>query len=298
VRIQYASVGGFIHTGTIYSELGLHQASTPPVLADAATFKTFRVVYIQGRSSKKLTTPCGLPPDRISKMISIYMRVMRATLAVIIFALASGCTSMTTGSWEEPRTEHAAYTNVLVVALHDNDSVRDTLERQVAKSISGNTASVNTANNSSRASASTMLVTKLKDAPRDRESMLAMSREIDADALLLLQVKDSSVKLKKSKKEKNKYLFGGQIEDNTESSSKEGSWETPRTTNETDILPDTKINVEMQAVLYDVADNGRAVYTIDVKTKHKEKGGEMIYSLSRNIAEGVSNKLRREELIK
>jgi hypothetical protein len=231
-------------------------------------------------------------------MISIVMRVMHATLAVLMLALVSGCTTMTTGSWEEPRTEHAFYANVLVVALHNNDSVRNTLERQVAKRISGNMASVNTANNSSRASASTSLVTKLKDAPQDRESMLAMSREIDADALLLLQVKDSSVKLGKSKKEKDKYLFGGQIEDNTASSSKKGSWETPRTTNETDILPDTKINVEMQATLYDLADNNRAVYTIDVKTKYKEKGGELIYTLSSNIAEGVSNKLRQEGLIK
>jgi hypothetical protein len=231
-------------------------------------------------------------------MFSIYMRVMRATLAILMFALLSGCTTMTTGSWEEPRTEHASYANVLVVALHDNDSVRDTLERQVAKSISGNMASGNTANNNTRASASTTHVSKLKDAPRDRESMLAMSREIDADALLLLQAKDSSVKLKKSKKEKDQYLFGGQIEDNTASSSKKGSWETPRTTNETDILPDTKISIEMQAVLYDITGNSRAVYTIDVKTKYKEKGGELIYSLSRNIAEGVSNKLRQEGLIK
>jgi hypothetical protein len=223
---------------------------------------------------------------------------MRATLAVLIFALISGCTTTTSGSWEDPRTENAPYKNVLVVALHNNDSIRDTLERQVAKSISGNMTSGNTANNSSKASASTTLVTKLKDAPQDRESILTMSRKIDADAVLVLQVADSSVKLGKSKKEKNKFLFGGQIEDNTVSSSKKGSWETPRTTNETDILPDTKIDVEMQAVLYDTEDNGRAVYTIDVKTKYKEKGGELIYTLSSNIAEGVSNKLRQEGLIK
>ena len=231
-------------------------------------------------------------------MLSLYTYVMHATLAVLIFALISGCTTTTSGSWEDPHTENAPYNNVLVVALHNNDSIRDTLERQVAKRISGNMTSANTANNSSKASASTTLVTKLKDAPQDRESILTMSRKIDADAVLVLQVADSSVKLGKSKKEKNKFLFGGQIEDNTVSSSKKGSWETPRTTNETDILPDTKIDVEMQAVLYDTEDNGRAVYTIDVKTKYKEKGGELIYTLSSNIAEGVSNKLRQEGLIK
>jgi hypothetical protein len=223
-------------------------------------------------------------------MFSFYLRVMHATFAVLIFAVVSGCTTTTSGSWEDPRTENAPYNNVLVVALTSTDSTRVTLERQVAKSISGIS--------SSRATTSTSQVTKLKDAPRDRESILTMSRKIDADAVLFLQVEDSSTKLGKSKKEKNKFLFGGQIEDNTVSSSKKGSWETPRTTNETDILPDAKIDVEMQAVLYDIVDNGRAVYTINVKTKYKEKGGELIYTLSSNIAAGVSNKLRQEGLIK
>jgi hypothetical protein len=232
------------------------------------------------------------------KLLSFYMQAMRAALAVLIFAVVSGCTTTTTGNWEVPRTENAPYKNVLVVALHNNDSIREALERQVAKSISGNMTSGNAAKNSSRATTSTSQVTKLKDAPRDRESILTMSRKIDADAVLFLQVEDSSTKLGKSKKEKNKFLFGGQIEDNTVSSSNKGSWETPRTTNETDILPDAKIAVEMQAVLYDTADDGRAVYTIDVKTKYKEKGGELIYTLSSNIAAGVSKKLRQEGLIK
>jgi hypothetical protein len=204
--------------------------------------------------------------------------------------LISGCTTTTSGNWEDPRTENAPYDNVLVVAFANHDNARVTLERQVTRSIS--------ANNISKASASTSLVKKLKDAPRDRESILTMSREINADAVLLLQMEDSSVKLGKSKKEKDKYLFSGPEGKNMETSDEKGSWQTPHITNETDILPDTKIDVEIQAILYDLADNNRAVYTIDVKTKYKEKGGEFIYTLSSNIAEGVSSKLRQEGLIK
>jgi hypothetical protein len=230
------------------------------------------------------------PQTGFTKMLSFHMHMMRPTLAVLMFALVSGCTTTTTGNWEDPRTKNAPDTNLLVVAFANHDSSRATLERQVTRSISGNS--------SSGASASTSLVTKLKDAPRDRESILTMSRKINADAVLLLQMEDSSVKLGKSKKEKDKYLFSGPEGKNMATSDEKGSWQTPHITNETDILPDTKINVEIQATLYDLADNGRAVYTIDVKTKYKEKGGELIYSLSHNIAEGVSNKLRQEGLIK
>jgi hypothetical protein len=210
---------------------------------------------------------------------------------VIIFALllASGCTTTTSGSWEDPHTTNAPYQHVLIVALTQSDDMRISLERQLAE---------NLAVGGSRASVSMSMATASKDAPRTRETILAMVKEKNADAVLLLRVADASIGLGKSKKEKDKYLFGGSIEDEATSKKEQDTWATPRTSNSTDALPDSKIKAEMTADLYDIADNVRVVYSIDVKTRHKEKGGEMIFYLASNIAEGVANKLLSEGLVK
>lgn len=204
--------------------------------------------------------------------------------------LASGCaTTTTSGSWEEPRTENAPYKHVLVVALTQSDDMRISLERQLAR---------NLAVGGSRASVSMGIATAAKDAPRTRETIQAMVKEKNADAVLLLRVADASVGVGKSKKEKDKYLFGKAIEDEATSKKQAGTWATPRTSNPTDALPDTKVKGEMTAALYDVTDNARIVYTVNVKTSYKEKGGEMLLILASNIAKGVADKLRGEGLVK
>jgi hypothetical protein len=209
--------------------------------------------------------------------------------AIVALLFTAGCTTTTSGSWEEPRTENAPYQHVLVVALTQSDDMRISLERQLAENLSVG---------GSRASASMSMATASKDAPRTRETVLAMVKDKNADAVLLLRVADASVGLGKSKKEKDKYLFGGAIESEATSKKEQDSWATPRTSNPTDALPDSKIKAEMTADLYDIADNVRIVYSIDVKTRHKEKGGEMIFYLSSNIAEGVANKLISNGLVK
>jgi hypothetical protein len=210
---------------------------------------------------------------------------------IIIFVLlfTAGCTTTTSGSWDEPRTTKAPYNNVLIVALTTTDEMRLTLERDLVENLSVGGTTV---------SASASLTTGMKNAPRSRETIIAMAQEKNADAVLLLRVADASVALGKSKKEKEKYLFGGAIEDEATSDKQKGTWTTPRTSNSSDALPDTKIVGEMIAVLYDVSAEPRSVYTIDVKTKYKDKGGAMINTLASNIATGVADELLRKGLVK
>jgi hypothetical protein len=211
------------------------------------------------------------------------------TIIICTLLFAAGCTTTTSGSWDEPRTTNAPYSNVLIVALTTTDEMRLTLERELMQNLSVGGTTV---------SASASLTTGLKNAPRSRETIIAMAQEKNADAVLLLRVADASVALDKSKKEKEKYLFGGAIEDEATSDKQKGTWTTPRTSNSSDALPDTKIVGEMIAVLYDVSAEPRSVYTIDVKTKYKQKGGEMIFHLASNIATGVADELRSKGLVK
>jgi hypothetical protein len=202
---------------------------------------------------------------------------------------ATGCTTTVSGNWEEPRTTNAPYNNVLIVALTDTDEMRLTLERELVQNLSVGGATV---------SASASLTTGMKNAPRSRETIIAMAQEKNVDAVLLLRVADASFAVGKSKKEKEKYLFGGAIEDEATSDKEKGTWTTPRTSNSTDALPNSKIKGEMIAALYDVSAEPRSVYTIDVKTKYKQKGGEMIFHLASNIASGVATELRSKGLVK
>lgn len=204
--------------------------------------------------------------------------------------LASGCaTTTTSGSWEQPRTENAPYTHVLVVALTQSNDMRLSLERQLAR---------NLAVGGSRASVSMSMATGSKDAPRTLETIQAMAREKNADAVLVLRVADAAVAIGKSKKDKDKYLLGGAIEDEATSKKEADTWTTPRTSNPTDALPNTKVKGEMIAALYDISDNSRIVYTVNVKTSYKEKGGQMFSILATDIAKGVADKLRGAGLVK
>jgi hypothetical protein len=218
-----------------------------------------------------------------------FKNLVSDTGGIFILLFVAGCTTTTSGSWEEPRTTNAPYNNVLIVALTNTDEMRLTLERELVQNLSVGGATV---------SASASLTTGMKNAPRSRESIVAMAQEKNADAVLLLRVADASVALGKSKKEKEKYLFGGAIEDEATSDKEKNTWTTPRTSNSSDALPNTKIGAEMIAALYDLSAEPRSVYTIDVKTKYKQKGGEMIFHLASNIATGVADELRSKGLVK
>jgi hypothetical protein len=211
------------------------------------------------------------------------------SLATLIFILISGCSTTTSGSWEEPRTANAPYKNMLVVSLAAHDEFRTTVERKLANSIS--------ATNKTTASAASSLVAKLKDAPRDRESVLVLVNKIGADSVLVIGADNSTIELRKSQKEKDKYLLSDDEIKPADPNDSDDSWATPSTAVETDILPDTKVNASVRAILYDVADNARPVYTIEVKTKYKGKGGESVFFIADEISIAVIGKLSQNGLI-
>jgi hypothetical protein len=210
---------------------------------------------------------------------------LTAALLILLTAMVSGCTTTLSGHPEGPHPGNAPYSNILVVALGIADSGRVTLERRLVANIAAG---------GSAAKSSIALAPKMADAPRTSEQIKSMLNETGADALLLVRLADSSAKLGKTQKEK---YFESHLKETPASSDDSGSWASITSTNATDDLPDTKISVELEATLYDVAEDGRVVYSIDVKSKHKEKGGGIALALSNNVAEAVSNELHKKGFI-
>lgn len=222
------------------------------------------------------------------------MKLLIRIAAVAAALLTSACTGTSvTGNWEDPRTQNAPYGNVLVVALLGHETTRLEMERQLTRELSAG---------GTRVTASMNLNDGLKNAPRTREEIIAMTEARKPDALLVLRVQDADLGLGKSKQEKSKYLFGGNdaVVGSKEATDekKDGSWETRGELNVTDVLPDAKIQLYIDASLYDVNDEGRAVYTIELDTRYKNKGDNMIYELTSNTALAIGKELRAKGLVR
>ncbi|MGI9290887.1 MAG: hypothetical protein ACR2QG_06385 [Gammaproteobacteria bacterium] len=206
-------------------------------------------------------------------------------LLILACLLTTACSTNISGQWEGDPPTAAPYKNILIVALVSSDNGRYTVERSLTDQLrSSRTA----------ASASVTLAPKLDQAPRTQPEIINMLQSSDADALLVLKVRDAATSLGKTQREK---YFESHIKE-TSSDKDKDSWASVGSGETRDELPEIKITAEVTTTLYDVAENLRAVYSINTTTRYKDKGGEYISVIAGEIATAVSSELRTQELIK
>jgi len=212
--------------------------------------------------------------------------VSLAPLVSSICLLAAGCSTVATGTWQTPRTENAPYKNILVVAAIPYEEMRRDLEDLLSTEISAG---------GSNAASSRSIEHKQPHEPKSPESIITMIGETGADSLLVLRIIDQSVKLGKTP-DKGYVNIGPQI-GVIEDANVTEVWASDYSIGQTQGQMVAKSDSKMEAILYDVKDKGRAVYTIEIETKYEENGGDSTYVIAGNIATAVNNKLRQAGLI-
>jgi hypothetical protein len=207
-------------------------------------------------------------------------------ISAVFAILLTGCSTTSSGNWQEPRTTNSPFQNVLVVAATSYDDRRLELEDQLTDMLkSGDTT----------ATASIHLEMKMAASPRSHENVLAALTETQADALLVLSLVDMQITPDQS--QSKAYVNLGPHIVVIEDAVVTEIWASNYSIHETETQLITKDTARIQAVLYDIADSGRAIYTLNVKTKFKEEGGEPNYDLANNVAKAVSKKLRHAGLV-
>jgi hypothetical protein len=171
--------------------------------------------------------------------------------------------------------------------VNDDANLREDMEQLLRDGI---------ASGGSKAHAAFFLEKDLQHAPRTQASMLAMVKQTSADALLVVRVTDEVVKPGMTKEEA--YInIGPQVTivDNPNSTE---VWASNYTIGQTPGQFIAKVNTTMQAILYDIKDNGRGVYKIVVSTKTNEDGGDSDDIIANKVSTQMLKKLQQAKLIR
>jgi hypothetical protein len=207
--------------------------------------------------------------------------VMAATLLLL-----GGCSTVSTGNWQEPRTTNIPYDNILIIGVTPDADMRLELEQHCAEGINVGVT---------RATKSIYLEPDVDHPPQTQASLHAMLNKTGADAVLVIRVLSKSVKAGKTQAEA--YInIGPQITVIQDPGVTE-VWLSNYTIHQTDGQLIAKTDSRMEAFLYDVKDNGRGVYKISVETKIEENGGDPTYVVASNVATEITKDLRQDGLI-
>lgn len=214
-------------------------------------------------------------------------------LALLAAAAASlqlaGCATGThaTGAWQEPRTAHAPFRNVLVVGVSPNSRMRRSFEQQMTDEIkAGGTGAIE----------SVFVASELNAGPPTRETVEAMVRKTGVDAVLVTRLVSRTAKAGRTE-ETADVKIGPQIEVVEDQHGVEvyaGNYSIERQPGAEIVLSDAQI----ESVLYDVADNGRAVYKVAVESKFRETDTDVIADVAAKIVTAIAGELRGEGLLR
>ncbi|MGI9289936.1 MAG: hypothetical protein ACR2QG_01505 [Gammaproteobacteria bacterium] len=183
-----------------------------------------------------------------------------------VLVLATACSSTDYyGEWNEPRPLLLPFSKMLIVVDSPYKNFREELEQQLYEGVTrsgtlGTTATLLDSNGNV-----------------EEEALVMMLERSFADSLLLIQIRHQA--------------------ENTE---QPGTIDIAPADAEPkpDILPELAgQTVILDATVYDISSNGRAVYTIDLETRFKDKGVETVYYAADNISGVILGELRGAKII-
>lgn len=213
----------------------------------------------------------------------------RAIICMLMMLAVAGCGTGTTasGDWTGQKPVSMPYTQVLVVGVAANSRMRRSFEQQAVEAITAG---------GSAASASIFVASGMNLGPLDRDSVLAMVKKTDADAVLITRLVDRTVTMGQTQG-KAYVKVGPQITVIEEPGLTE-IYESNYTVHPVEGLAVAKSDANIESTLYDVRDNGRAVYKVAVNTRFEETDAEVIVDVAGNLAEAITGKLRGDGLIR
>lgn len=214
------------------------------------------------------------------------------SVSLLAMLLLVGCTggNRTTadGTWQGSPSKYAPFSRVLVVAVTGDASMRRDLEEQLVRDI--NAAG-------GMATSSIQIEANQPHPAKTAESMTAMVKAAGADAVLVVRPAGESVGAGKTKDQA--YVnIGPQL---TIESSPDMTmvWASDYTIKQTGSQLIAETDTRLDVLLYDVADNNRAVYRIAVESRYADEGGsDPDWVISGNVADSITGKLRSAGLIR
>jgi uncharacterized protein YbjQ (UPF0145 family) len=224
----------------------------------------------------------------ISPHCAVARSVHIVAAALLLAACAGGNRTTESDTLLEPRPQNAPFTQLLVVAIAGDADLRDDLEQQLVTDIR--------AAGGSATSSSTIEANQPHPA-KTPENMTAMVKAVGADAVLV--VRTANEKVGEGETEDQAYVeLGPQltIEDSPDMTA---VWASNYTVKQTGSELIAETDTRLEAILYDVADNNRAVYRVSVDTRYADEGGsDPEWVISGRAATAISGKLRGAGLIR
>jgi hypothetical protein len=200
--------------------------------------------------------------------------------------LLAACTTRTQDTWVGARPANAPYRNILVTAVSWTEEMRVDMEELLTDDLtSGNT----------RALSSYRIEAARQRRYQSKEHVLELVRDTNADALLVVWMVDKTVQ--EALTQSKAYVDYGPEVTVYEHPHMTEIWVSNYSTKETPQLIVANTDTRMEAVLYDVTDHTRPVFTIDIEEKHRENGGDANWVIATDIAAAINKDLRRAALV-
>jgi len=206
----------------------------------------------------------------------------------LLAACAAGNRTTVDGAWQGAPSQNAPFTKLLVVAVAGDATMRRDLEEQLVRDI-------NAAGGA--ATSSIQIEAKQPHPAKTAASMTAMVTAAGADAVLVIRTAGESVGAGKTKDQA--YVnIGPQLTIET-SPDMTMVWASDYTIKQTGSQLIAETDTRLDVLLYDVADNNRAVYRMAVESWYADEGGsDPDWVISGNVANSITGKLRSAGLIR
>jgi hypothetical protein len=209
--------------------------------------------------------------------------IITAVLAVLL----SGCATTTSDTLYKPRSANAPFNTVLIIAVSDDETQRRDLEELLADFIN---------DGKSKGVSAYAVESPTDHHARQPADIAALLQKSGADALLVIRPVDANAKLGKT--QAKAYLNIGPQVTIIQDTYLTEVYVSGYSIHETPGVDMYKLDTRMEALLADVADNGRILYRIEAENKFEDQGGDTEWTVASKVASAVAKKLRSSGLIR
>ncbi len=217
-----------------------------------------------------------------------FPRVIVILLVLLLAACVGSNRTTVNGTWQGSPSKNAPFTKLLVVAVAGGSDLRRDLEEQLVRDIN---AAGGMATSSIRIEASQ------PHPVQTPENMTAMVKTAGADAVLVVRTTGESVSAGNTQNQA--YVDIGPQLGVEVSPDMTMVWAANYTIKQTGSQLIAETDTRLDVLLYDVADNNRAVYRIAVKARYADEGGsDPDWVISGRVANTITGKLRSAGLIR
>jgi hypothetical protein len=143
--------------------------------------------------------------------------------------------------------------------------------------------------------ASFQLERKMGAQPLSREFVMSMAKETGAGAVMVTRMQDYAIEAGKGKAKA--YVDVGRQVKVIETENTTQVWVGNYSIHQTPAESIIKNNVFLESSVYDVADNGRLVYTISTESRFDIDSDTYMENVTRDVANAITKNVRKAKLV-